>query len=151
MKKEILVKATANLLSLPPIINRTMRHKIVKTTATDVFERFTPIHTEIIWLIHDEGPFTISEVGNILMIAKAEMTQLVDKLVGLDVIERRAVKGDRRKIEIALTKNGKKALRVHRKNVRKWFMDAMSVLSDKDLRSLVKALTNVKNILSKLQ
>jgi DNA-binding MarR family transcriptional regulator len=152
MKKDILEKASTNFLSIPPIIHRTLRQKIVKTTSGDVFEKLiTSIHSEIIWMLDEEGPQSIGYIGDQLMIAKAQMTQLIEKLVELDIVERRAVKGDRRKIEIALTDTGKKFIKKHKKDVDKWFLDAMSHLSDKDLRSLTDALGTVKDILAKLK
>ena len=152
MTKDILKMAAANFLSIPPIIHRTLRKKIIKTTSGNVFEKIiTSVHSEIILYLADEGPLSIGEVGDQLMISKAQMTQLTDKLVDLNIVERRAVKGNRRRIEIALTETGKKFLKEHKKEVDKWFMDAMSDLSDKDLVSLTKAMANVKNILAKLK
>jgi DNA-binding MarR family transcriptional regulator len=151
MKKDLLEKATANFHSIPPFIHRILRQKIVKTTSGDLFDKnITSIHTEIILFLDEEGPLSIGEIGDHLMIAKAQMTQLIGKLVEQDIVERRDVKGDRRKIEIAITANGKKFLKEHKKNIDKWFIDAMSDISDKDLNSLTEALKTVKNILYKL-
>jgi DNA-binding MarR family transcriptional regulator len=152
MKKEVLEKATANFLSFPPIIHRTLRQKIEKRAPGDVFERLiTSIHSEIIWLLNEEGPLSIGEISDKLKIAKAQMTQLIEKLVKLDIVERRPVKGDRRKIEIAFTDTGRTFIKEHQKNVDKWFIDSMSNLTEKDLLSLSAALATVKNILTKLK
>jgi DNA-binding MarR family transcriptional regulator len=152
MKKDILEKAVANFLSTPPVIHRTLRQRIIKTTSDNAFERIlTSIHSEIIWLLDEEGPLSIGEIGDQLMIAKAQMTQLVEKLFEIGIVERRAVKGDRRKIEIALTDDGKKFLKEHKKNIGKWFTDAMSGLTDRDLEGLTEALSTVKEILSRLK
>lgn len=152
MKKDILEKAVANFLSIPPIIHRTLRQKIARSTTGDVFEKIiTSIHSEIIWYLDEEGPKNIGEIGDQLMIAKAQMTQLIEKLVELDIVERRPVKGDRRKIEIAFTDTGKTFIKQHKKNVDKWFMDSMSDLTENDLKSLVDALAKVRSILAKLK
>jgi len=152
MKKDILEKAVANFLSIPPIIHRTLRQKIAKSSTGEIFEKIiTSIHSEIIFFLEEEGPKSIGEIGDQLMIAKAQMTQLVEKLVEHDIVERRPVKGDRRKIEIAFTEKGKSFIKQHKKNVDKWFMDSMSDLSEKDLKALVDALAKVRNILAKLK
>ncbi len=152
MKKDILEKAIANFLSIPPIIHRTLRQKIAKSSTGEIFEKIiTSIHSEIIFFLEEEGPKSIGEIGDQLMIAKAQMTQLVEKLVEHDIGERRPVKGDRRKIEIAFTEKGKSFIKQHKKNVDKWFMDSMSDLSEKDLKALVDALAKVRNILAKLK
>jgi DNA-binding MarR family transcriptional regulator len=152
MKKDVLEKATANFLSLPPIIHRTLRQKLGRAPSGDVFEKIlTSIHSEIIWLLEEEGPLSIGEISSQLMIAKAQMTQLIEKLVKLNIVERRAVKGDRRKIEIAFTDAGKAFLKEHKKDVDKKFIDSMSDLTEGDLKSLTESLATVKNILSKLK
>jgi len=152
MKKDVLERATTNFLSIPPVIHRTLRQKVINRASGDVFEKLvTSIHSEIIWLLEEEGPLSIGEISEKLMIAKAQMTQLIEKLVKLDIVERRPVKGDRRKIEIAFTDTGKAFIREHKKNVDKWFMDSMSDLTDRDVESLSTALGTVKNILAKLK
>jgi len=152
MKKDVLERAVANFLSIPPIIHRTLRQRVVRANSGDVFEKIiTSIHSEIIWLLDEEGPMNIGEIGDQLRIAKAQMTQLIEKLVELNIVERRAVKGDRRKIEIAFTDTGKTFIKEHKKNVDKWFMESMSDLSEKDLKSMIEALSTVKNILAKLK
>lgn len=152
MKKDILEKAVANFLSIPPIIHRTLRQKIVRSTSGDVFEKIiTSIHSEIIFFLEEEGPKSIGEIGDQLMIAKAQMTQLIEKLVELEIVERRPVKGDRRKIEIAFTDKGKAFIKEHKKNVDKWYIDSMSDLTEKDLKVLIEALAKVRSILAKLK
>jgi DNA-binding MarR family transcriptional regulator len=152
MKKDVLEKAALNYLSIPPVIHRTMRHKIVRTTPDNLFEKLiTSIHSEIIWLLDEEGPLSVGEISDQLIIAKAQMTQLIEKLVKIGIVERRPVKGDRRKIEIAFTDVGNAFIKEHKKNVEKWFLDCLSDLSNDDLKRLIGALAVVKNIVAKLK
>lgn len=151
MTKQMLRSAVSDLLSIPPVLHRTLRQKVMKTILGDIYEKITFIHGEIIRLLEEEGPLSIGEIGDRLMIAKAQMTQLSDKLVDLNIVERRAVKGDRRKIEIALTDTGKELLRQHRKNIDKSVMETMSILSDKDLKTLSDSLIMVREVLSRLK
>jgi DNA-binding MarR family transcriptional regulator len=150
MSKQMLRGAVADLLSLPPVLHRTLRQKVLRTTFWNN-EKITNLHGEIIRLLDEEGPLSIGRIGDHLMIAKAQMTQLIDKLVEIDTVERRTVKGDRRKIEIALTDTGKKLLQEHKKNIDKSVMEAMSSLTEKDLQDLSDSLTVVKDVLAKLK
>ena len=150
MNKQIVNDAVADLLDLPPVLHRTMRQKIFKTTFGDA-DRITSIHGEIIRLLEEEGPLRMGQIGETLMIAKAQMTQLIDKLVELNIVERNAVKGDRRKIEIAFTDKGREYLKELKENINKTLLEAMSHLDDKDLESLSVALTTVSAFLSKLK
>jgi DNA-binding MarR family transcriptional regulator len=151
MAKQILKSTVADLLSLPPVLHRTFRQKIMFKTFGDISEKITSIHNEVIRLLEEEGSLSIGVIGDQLMIAKAQMTQLIDKLVDLNIVERRAVKGDRRKIEIALTDTGKSLIAEHRKNIDRSVMDLMSSLTEKDLKSLSEALVVVKDVVSKLK
>jgi DNA-binding MarR family transcriptional regulator len=151
MKKEVLQKTVADFLSIPPVLHRTLRHKITKSTAGYIDNIISSIHGEIIRLLDEEGPLSIGEIGDMLMIAKAQMTQLIDKLVELNIVERRSVKGDRRKIQIALTDTGKEFLIEHKKKIDEYIMDTMSHLDDKDLKSLSESLTVVRDVLSRLK
>jgi DNA-binding MarR family transcriptional regulator len=151
MTKQMLKIAVADLLAIPPVLHRTFRKKIMIKTFGDISEKITSVHNEIIWLLEEDGPLSIGNIGDQLMIAKAQMTQLIDKLVELNIVERRAVKGDRRKIEIALTDTGKGLLKEHRKNIDQSVMDLMSNLNEKDLKSLSDSLAAVKDVLSRLK
>jgi DNA-binding MarR family transcriptional regulator len=150
MTKQILKDAVADLLALPPVLHRTMRQKIFKATFGDA-DRITSLHGEIIRLLEEEGPLSMGQIGEMLMIAKAQMTQLTDKLVELNIVERRGVEGDRRKIEIAFTNDGRQYLKEHKKNIDNTLAEAMSLLDDKELESLSMALTTVSDLLSKLK
>jgi len=150
MSKQLLKNAVSNLLSLPPVLHRTLRQKVLRATFWNN-EKITNLHGEIIRLLDEEGPLSIGQIGDHLMIAKAQMTQLIDKLVEIDTVERRAVKGDRRKIEIALTDTGKGLLQEHKKNIDTSIMDAMSSLTEKDLQDLSDSLSVVKDVLAKLK
>jgi DNA-binding MarR family transcriptional regulator len=128
-----------------------LRQKIGKTASEYIDNIITSIHGEIIRLLDEEGPLSIGEIGEMLMIAKAQMTQLIDKIVELDIVERRPVKGDRRKIQIALTDTGKQFLREHKKKIDELMMDTLSPLDDKDLKTLSESLTIVRGVLSRLK
>jgi DNA-binding MarR family transcriptional regulator len=150
MAKDILKRSVADLLAILPLLHRTLRQKVARATYETFIEKITPIHGEIIRLLYEEGKLSMGDIGEDLMIAKAQLTQLIDKLVVLDVVERRAVKGDRRKIEITLTNTGKKLFRKHQKDIDKSIIDTMRSLTDQDLNSLSDSLTVVKDIFSKL-
>jgi len=151
MARQILKSAVKDLLSIPPVLHRTLRQKVIIKSFGDISGKITSIHNEIIRLLEEMGPTSIGEIGDQLMIAKAQMTQLIEKLVELNVVERRPVKGDRRKIEIALTDTGKGLMQEHRRNIDKSVMDLMSALPEKDLKSLSDALVIVKDVLNKLK
>jgi|WetSurMetagenome_2_1015567.scaffolds.fasta_scaffold73007_3 DNA-binding MarR family transcriptional regulator len=151
MARQILKDAVSDLLSIPPILNRTFRHKVSIKTFGDIYGKITSLHHEIIILLLEEGPLSMGEICDQLMISKAQMTQLITKLVELNIVERRTVDGDRRKIQIELSETGKRLLMEHWKNLDNSVMNFMSGLTEKDLKALSDALFIVKDILSRLK
>lgn len=151
MRDDILERVVINLFSIPPLIFRIIQKKLVKTTLAGVDASITPHHFEIIRLLEEEGPLHIAKIGERLHIAKAQMTQLIDKLVELGLVERQNDKNDRRVVNVIISTKGKSILEKHKKRVMVAMRDTMSNLTDKELSDLSKSLEKLQDILSKLQ
>ena len=106
LRDEILNQVSLDLLSIPPLIFRGTRKKVIKASLADIDVNITHHHFEIIRILKQEGTLHIAEIGNRLQIAKAQMTQLIDKLVDLKIVERKADVTDRRIVNISLTDYG---------------------------------------------
>jgi DNA-binding MarR family transcriptional regulator len=148
---DILERAATDLLSIPPLIFRKVRTKLVKTTLADVDAGITPHHFEIIRLLDKEGKLHVAEIGDRLHIARAQMTRLIDKLVYLKFVERQTDVADRRTTTIVLSTYGKAVLREHKTSVMNAIRESMGQLSDEDLRDLSDTLRRLQDILSKLR
>lgn len=151
MGDDILERAATDLLSIPPLIFRKVRTKLVKTTLADVDAGITPHHFEIIRLLDKEGKLHVAEIGDRLHIARAQMTKLIDKLVYLKFVERQTDVADRRTTTIVLSTYGKAVLREHKTSVMNAIRESMGQLSDEDLRDLSDTLRRLQDILSKLR
>ena len=86
MREDILEKVAIDLISIPPLIFREIRRKLVKTTLADIDAGITLLHFEIIRLLEEEGNLHVTEIVDRLRIAKAQMTKLTDKLVDLKLV-----------------------------------------------------------------
>ena len=150
MTEDILEKVATDLLSIPPLIFREIRRKLIKTTLADVDAGITPHHFEIIKLLEKEGKLRVTEIGDRLLIAKAQMTKLTDKLVDLKLVERQTDVTDRRTCIIALSPRGKAVLEEHRASVMNAIRETMGQLSNEDLKDLSDTLRKLQDILSKL-
>jgi len=82
-RQDTLEKVSIDLLSIPPLIFRQIRRKVIKTTFADLKGGITLHQFEIIRLLEQEGELHIAEIGDRLHIARAQMTQLIDRLVRL--------------------------------------------------------------------
>jgi DNA-binding MarR family transcriptional regulator len=151
MRNDILGRVAVDLLSIPPLTFRGIRRKLIKTTLADIHVDITPLHFEIIRLLEEEGTLHVAEIGERLQIAKAQMTQLIDKLVALNIVEREIDTADRRTMNIRLTDQGRIIIEEHKKSLMNAIRESMSCLTDEDLEELSDSLRKLRDILSKLQ
>jgi DNA-binding MarR family transcriptional regulator len=150
-REEILEKIATDLLSIPSLLFRQIRRKLVKTALAGIDVDITPLHFEILGLLEKEGKLHVAEIGEKLHIAKAQMTHLIDKLADFNMIERKTDMADRRTINVTLTSRGRAFLEGRKKRLVRSAMDTMSGLTDEEVEDLANTLKKLRDILSKLQ
>jgi DNA-binding MarR family transcriptional regulator len=151
MRGEVLSTVAVDLLSVPPLIFRLLRRKLVKTTLAGVDADINLPHFEIMRVLKEEGTLHVAEIGERLQIAKAQMTHLIDKLVELDLVEREMNESDRRTLNIALTTRGQRLVEEHEANLVNAVRENMSSLTAADLATLSESLRNLRDILSRVE
>lgn len=144
-------KVALELLSLPPLINRLIRRKLIMNTQVDNEVDIKFLHYEIMRLLEIEGTMHPVEIGEKLLIAKAQMTHLIDKLVEMDFVIREADSADRRTFNITLTEKGHNLLKEQDNVVLNAVSDVITALSEKEMQSLTCNLRTLRDILFKLQ
>jgi len=151
MQSDIQERIVVDLLTIPPLIFRGIRRKLIKTTLADIDVNITPHHFEIIRLLEEEGTLHVTEIGERLQIAKAQMTKLIDKLADLNIVERKTDIADRRTINITLTGQGRTVLEEHKNSVMSAIRETTSRLTDKELEDLSTSLRTLQGIFFKLE
>jgi DNA-binding MarR family transcriptional regulator len=151
MASKILDSAADDLLSIPPIIFREIRRKLLRTALENSDMDITPIHFGIMKQLYSAGSLHVAEIGERLQIARPQMTRLIDRLADLGLVERHADTADRRMINIVLTAKGETTLEEHDRNVREAMRETLSVFTDKELDELSESLRKLRDLLSKLQ
>ncbi len=151
MRNDIFERVAVDLLSIPPLLFREIRRKLIRTTLADIPVDITPIHFEILRLLKEEGTLHIAEIGEKLQIAKAQMTQLIDKLVDFNMVERKFDSADRRIINVTLTSEGSTVLEERKDSIMSAIKETVSCLTDAELEDLSDSLRKLRDILSKLQ
>jgi DNA-binding MarR family transcriptional regulator len=144
-------KLAKDLLSIPPLIFRRIRSKLNRNSVSEFTVNITTLHFEIMMLLADNGVLHLAEIGERLYIAKAHMTQLVNKLVDLKLVERILDSSDRRIVNIALTDKGRSVLLEHKHNILTSILESISSLTPQELQDLSVSLKRLKDILSRLQ
>jgi DNA-binding MarR family transcriptional regulator len=151
MRDETLERVAADLLSVPPLIFRLIRRKLVNATLADTDVDIKLLHFEVMKVLKDEGTQHPARIGERLLIAKAQMTRLIDKLVELGFVRREMDAIDRRTINITLTDKGAGVLEEQDNLVIDAVRDNMAVLTEAELQTLSNSLRNLRDILFKLQ
>jgi DNA-binding MarR family transcriptional regulator len=151
MRSDLLNRITADLLSAPPLIFRGIRRKLLKTALANIDLDVTPLHFEIMKLLHEAGTLHPAEIGERLLVARAQMTHLIDKLVDLGIAERQTNTADRRTTNILLTSEGKALFEEHDSNIKNAIKETLSHLTDEELESLSGSLGKLRDILAKLR
>ncbi len=150
MQKDLVIKVGADLFSIPALSSRIVRSKFTKVTLANIEVSLTPLHFEIMILLDEEGRLPVFEIGKRLVLAKAHMTQLVDKLVEKEIVVREADPRDRRVTRISLTEMGKHSLDSLHNSVGEALEKALASLSKNDLQDLSTSLDKIRNILPKM-
>ncbi len=140
-----------DFLSIPPLIRRSINKKVLKSAFAQTEEAISLPQFEIMKTLKEAGTKHIAEIGERLSIPKPQMTQLIDRLVSLEIVERQADATDRRVINIALTKKGRKMIEERDCLVKRSIEEKLSCLTDEELRELSVSLRKLSDILSKLQ
>jgi DNA-binding MarR family transcriptional regulator len=151
MRGEIKGRVALDLLSIPSLIFRLVRRRVVKTTLADTNLDIKSLHFEIMHVLKDEGTLHPAKIGEKLLVAKAQMTHLIDKLVELDFVKREMCSDDRRTINLTLTEKGREVLEEQDNLVINAMEDNMAALSDEELQIFSNSLRNLRDILFKLQ
>ena len=151
MRSDILDRITQDLFSVPPLIFRGVRRKLLKTALSDIEVDISPLNFEIMTLLKQAGTLDVAEIGERLRIARAQMTRLLDKLVDLGIVERQTNTADRRMTDIVLTDKGGASLEEHDSNIKNAIKETLSCLTDEELQDLSDSLGKLRDILSKLQ
>ncbi len=102
-------------------------------------------------MLEEGGTLHVTQIGEKLQIPRPRMTQLIDKLVDMDMVERERNDVDRRTVNVMLTAEGKKFLKQHNKMIKKSMKTTLSCLNSNELEDLSVSLRKLKDIFERLQ
>jgi MarR family 2-MHQ and catechol resistance regulon transcriptional repressor len=150
MGNDSMGRVALDLLSIPPLIFRLIRRKLVTDTLVESDPNFKLLHFEILRVLKDEGTMHVAKIGEKLIIAKAQMTHLIDKLAALGFVERETCPADRRTVNISLTKKGEKFLQEQDALILNAVRENMASLPDDELEALSSSLRRLRDTLFKM-
>jgi DNA-binding MarR family transcriptional regulator len=149
-RKNILDSVIQDLLSITPLVRRSIQRKLVRTAFAQIEADLSLPHLEIIKTLQEEGRKHIAEIGERLQIPKPQMTHLIDRLENLEMVTRQADATDRRIINITLTDKGNTITEELDRILTDSIRERLSCLTDEELQELSASLRKLGGILAKL-
>ena len=150
MKRSVLDSVVKDLLSITPLIRRSIQRKVVRTAFVQIEEDITLPHLEIMKILQEEGTKYIAEIGERLQIPKPQMTHLIDRLEKLEIVARQADTTDRRMSNIMLTDKGRRIIEELDQVINESIKVKLSFLTEDELRELSVSLKKLGDILYRL-
>jgi DNA-binding MarR family transcriptional regulator len=147
--RDTISDVASDLLSIPPLLFRSIRRKLFEAARTEVDLNITPLHFEIMFHLDKEGTMHIAEIGDRLQIARAQMTQLIDKLVDLKMVKRQIDENDRRTINILLTRKGHIYIKKQTNSLNNVTREILSSLDANELEQISVSLRRLRDTLIK--
>lgn len=136
-------ECSAQLLEVAPLITRRMR-EMRRRMMSDLS---IPQYRALNYVRNHDG-ISLSDLSEFLGLSLPSTSKLIQKLVVLKVVTRKAA-DDRRRVCISLTVKGKDALRLARQETHKQLNKTLESLSKKDLATVSKALSILGRAFSK--
>jgi len=104
-------------------------------------------HVNLMEILREKGSCTMTELGRLLIVSKPNITTLVDKLVGLEMVRRSFDENDRRLIYIELTDNGRDFLGELRETMKANFGKSLLKFTDDELVLFKETINNMKKLI----
>jgi DNA-binding MarR family transcriptional regulator len=100
----------------------------------------------------DRAPngMTLGELSQRMMVSNGNVTGLVERLVSLNLVERRPAPNDRRAMIVTLTPEGRRTFRALARTHENWIADIFSGLEPEEIETLMKLLAKTKTSARKM-
>lgn len=147
MKAHLLEEISWGCIGILPLI----RKKLLSVDAFSVSPfPLSSNNYHALFLLHERGHSTVSELSRELKISRPNMTPVLDKLVKYDLVSRRSSKEDRRVVKVEITEEGNDLVRKITERSALEIRERVSSLPEKDLERMCGCLHELKTILFKL-
>ena len=151
LKEELGLREGFKIIPHEALLNIYFTASVLKKEADRFFRRFgiTDVQFNLLMLLAYQGGsgegLTQMELSRMMLVNRANMTSLIDRMEKADLVERTHVQGDRRCYHIRLTPSGKKMLEEVEKSYHQKVRDIMAPLKKEELRSLMVLLQRIRS------
>ncbi len=151
LKDEIGLKEDFKKLQNETILNIYFTSSLIKKRADKFFQKFgiTDVQFNLMMLLVyqssvEQQGLTQIELSRMMLVNRANITSLIDRMEKAALVERTFVPSDRRCYIIKLTTYGKKIFNQVEKSYHEEVDRIMGILKDKELKALIKLLERIR-------
>ncbi len=127
-------------------IQRLVTRMMIKETLR---ENLTLQQSAVLRILLNGGPMQMNRLSRELLTTAANVTSLIDRMEKKGLVERAVDRGDRRKIAVQLTPDGKKIFETAAKRYRDHVEDTLDVFTATERRELLRLLEKLRDELSR--
>lgn len=112
--------------------------------------KVNPSHMYVMAELAFRRQMSMSEIAKSMNMSKQQATQLVDRMIQLELVERQTDEKDRRKINITISETGKEVSRRLQYEMNRRLEERLAVLNLGERQELEQALDTMNHILQKI-
>lgn len=127
-----------------------LKKRLIRYASHYIKQEISPMQLHVMFSLLEKDVFTMSELANVVMISKQQLTPIVDRLVTAGLVLREPDEADRRVVKIHLSPAGHAFLSAHKLEVVRVFDTKLAALSGDELTRLDALLTELQHLLRKL-
>ena len=124
------------IVDVVPLVMRTIRNRLRERRVADIN---VPQFRVLLYLNRNHGT-SLSDLADHIGLTPPSMSKLIDGLVVRKLVSRGAYRGDRRRVSLSLTSQGRDKLNAAYACTQKFLIGKMSCLSEEDLKTIFRAM-----------
>jgi DNA-binding MarR family transcriptional regulator len=146
--KERLTRVSAHVMTLTGFFHGVVR-RCPAAQAAQAEARTNLVRYHILKCLERRGPHHLTEISATLNVKKNTLSELLDRMVRDDLVDRAFAPDDRRMTILGITPAGRAAIREFEKSLMANIVDFLETLKEDDRRDLVRAIESMIRILAR--
>lgn len=143
--KDRLTRVSAHVMTLTGFFHGVIRPPL----AAPAEARTNVVRYHILKCLERQGPHHLTEISATLNVKKNTLSELLDRMVHDDLVDRTQAPDDRRMTILGITAGGRAAIREFEKGLMANIVDFLETLEEDDRRDLVRAIESLIRILAR--
>jgi len=133
------------IIHLMPLLDK----KFVRPLEQQFKVVLSPLQANVLSFLKEKKA-TMTELSEEMLVSKQQMTPIIDKLVSQGFVQREYDSNDRRIVQISITITGLNMMDSLKEKIMTILLEKLSHLNDEDVQRLIKATTELRQVVEKI-